>query len=459
MLNADDPESVLAMRLLARTAAAGVKPIVYWVGAGASVWLGYPSWKELTLQLRRVFFQRVAGFDNKRAEHLINREDYPGIFQMCRDLDSACYYKFIAESFLPRQQVEVHKTFTNLFNKIGAPFILTTNVDEALESSLPMCATVQRTDLGRCVDLLQERTPFVAKLHGSVSSIKSTIFATSDYAQLAADPRYLEPLKFIFTGYTVVFLAYGVRDAYVVRLLQDNAAEMDLFGSGPHFVVTNYDVPVDSLRRIGYAIKLHPDHRAALSVLDIIGQSVSPKEPATVTAPKGDPAEPIGTSLIGVVPTGKTAYYVSDLAAPGTWQTSQEITAEGNGGYKIEGAFGLGFTNDEVPFREATALHDMAVALICFDYLYLSLSALPRAFAVLGEGLLRELVRQDILRLIHSQAEVGILFHATEAMGSLGNVTVRARKGRSGAAGSPYSSHLASGAWQRKRGAGPLGRA
>ena len=57
-------------------------------------------------------------------------------------------------------------------------------------------------------------------------------------------------------------------------------------------------------------------------------------------------------ALIGAVPADKTAYYLSDLAAPGTWQTSQEITAEGSDGKKIEAAFGLGFTNDEVPFRE-----------------------------------------------------------------------------------------------------------
>lgn len=429
MLNADDPESVLAMRQLAKTAASGERPIVFWVGAGVSRWLGYPSWKDLTLQLRRIFFRQVANFDNKRAENLINEEDFPGIFQMCRDLDSGRYYRFIADSFLPRQQTEIYKAFTSLLEKISPPFVVTTNVDEALESCLPTCATVQRADIGRCVDLLQKRTPFIAKLHGSVSAIQSTIFATSDYEQLIADPAYLQPLKYIFTGCAVVFLAYGVRDAYVVRLLHENATEMHLFGPGPHFVVTNDTVPAKALHRIRYAIKLHPDHRAALSVLDIVKQSSAPKAPAAVPQSRVPPVGSDKRAPTGGVPAGKTAYYLSDLMAPGTWQTSQEIAAEGSGGAKIEGAFGLGFTNDEVPFREATALHDMTVALICFDYLYLPLSAVPRALAVLGEDLFRELLQQDALRFIHSQADVGVLFKAQEAIGHLGNVTIRAKEG------------------------------
>src|ERR1039458_3500911 len=101
MLNADDADSVLAVRLLGRIVAEGTRPIVFWVGAGASRWLGYPSWKELALQLRKTFFQHSATFDNRRAIELINKEDFPAIFQMCRDLDSARYNKFIAHSSPP----------------------------------------------------------------------------------------------------------------------------------------------------------------------------------------------------------------------------------------------------------------------------------------------------------------------------------------------------------------------
>ncbi len=423
MLNADDAESVLAMRLLAKTAASRERPVVFWVGAGASRWLGYSSWKELTLQLRKTFFQQVAKFDNKRAEHLINKEDFPGIFQMCRDLDSACYYRFIADAFLPRPPTEVYKTFASRLEKITPPFIVTTNVDEVLESSLPMCATVQRTDLGRCVDLLQKRIPFVAKLHGSVSSIKSTIFATSDYEALVADASYLQPLRYIFTGCTVVFLAYGIRDAYVIRLLRENATEMHLFGPGPHFVVTNDEVALGSLRRIKYSLKLRPDHSAAMLVLEHLIQSVAP--PPAVAFPEAEASESDKLAVVGTVPAGKTAYYISDVLPPAFFQ---EITAA-SGGTEIEAAFGLGFTPEELPFTESTALHDITVGLICFDYVYLPSSALALTYTLLGEQLFRELLQSDVVRFIHNVAQVGVVFHPQEPIGDIGSVTGRAKDG------------------------------
>src|ERR1039458_1209470 len=64
--------------------------------------------------------------------------------------------------FLPKEQTDVYKTFVRLLGRIRPPFVVTTNVDEALEASVPMCQAVQRTDISRCIDLLQRRIPFVA---------------------------------------------------------------------------------------------------------------------------------------------------------------------------------------------------------------------------------------------------------------------------------------------------------
>ena len=427
MLNADDAESVLALRLLVNVAAAGTRPLVFWVGAGASRWLRYPSWKDLALQLRKAVFQQSAGFDNKRAVELINKQDFPAIFQMCRDIDAAKYNKFIADTFVPRGQTSVFKTFTGLLGKISPPFVITTNVDEGLENALPMCAAVQRTDVTRCVDLLQRRIPFVAKLHGSVSSVQSMIFTTSDYATLLADSSYTQTLKYIFASCTVVFLGYGVRDSYVIRLLGENATDMELFGPGPHFVVTNNPVPVGSLRAIRYSLKIKSDHSATLSVLDTIIQSATTKAP-TATVPGGTDALEHETNVPLRVPASKTAYYISDLLPPGTWSTSQEITAQGAGAV-IEAAFGLGFTNDEIPFAVSTALHDLVVGLVCFDYTYLPLMALGQLFIMVGEDLVRDLVRADALRFIHSETKLGIVFRSGAAIGDIGNVTLQGMKG------------------------------
>jgi hypothetical protein len=292
-----------------------------------------------------------------------------------------------------------------------------------LEKSLLLAETVQRTDLGRCVKLLHDRRPFVAKLHGSVSAVQNTVFTAADYDSLVADGSYVNFLKYIFTGCTVVFIGYGGRDDYVIRLLSENFEEMRLFGPGPHFVVTNEAVSVPSLQRIGYCLKIRPDHTAALSVLHFIIPSLQPKSGVDAAVSEAESAEPDdGRATVGAVPPGKTAYFISDLMLPGTWRTSQEITAQGAGG-EIEASFGLGFTNDEVAIPFSTALHDMVVGLICFDYIYLPFAVLGAAHILLGSDLFWELVRLDALHFVHSDAAPGVLFRKGEALGAIGDVT------------------------------------
>ncbi len=394
------------------------------MGAGASRWLGYASWEDVARQLRKVFFQEhLPGFNNDRAMALIGKREFPALFQMCRDLDPAIYHKFIVDSFTPRQLTAVYADFVSLLGKINPLSVVTTNVDEMLEKSLPLTETVQRTDLSRCVELLHNRRPFVAKLHGSVSAVQSTVFTTADYDALVGDSSYINFLKYAFTGCTVVFLGYGVRDGYVIKLLSENIEEMQLFGPGPHFVVTNEAVSVASLHRIRYSLKIRPDHTAALSVLHFIIPSLQPRGGIDGVVSEPQVVEPSDDRAIdGAVPPGKTAYFISDLMPPGTWQTSQEITAQGAGG-EIEGSFGLGFTNDEVPLPFSTALHDIVVGLICFDYIYLPFAVVGFAHDLLGSELFWELVRLDVLHFVHSDAKPGALFHKGEPLGALGDVT------------------------------------
>lgn len=406
-------------------AAADTKPLVLWVGAGSSRWLGYPGWKDLTLQLRKDFYQCVAGFNNDRAVELINREDFPEIFQMCRDLDSTRYFEFIANAFPAKVPTRSYQNFLRLLGKIDPLFILTTNVDEALEKNLPNLTTVERSDLSRCVELLQKRAPFVAKLHGSVSSIQSTVFSSTDYQSLRNDHPFLQTLKCMFSSCAVVFVGYGVRDDYVIRLLNEDATEKNPFGSGPHFVVTNTPVSVATLHRIGYSIKLQPDHTAACQVLEIIAQSAKPNQAPSI-AVQDPEVETDGVSVPELderhsVPSGKTAYYISDLIPPGTWQTSQEFTAKSQGG-EIEGSVGLGFTNDEVPSPRSSALHDLIVGLVCFDFIYLPSSTMFAAHIVLGADVFEELVKADVLRFIHDESKIGVLFQKGAAIGVIRNV-------------------------------------
>ena len=262
MLNADDPQTITSLLLLREVCLSDSKPLVFWIGAGASRWLDYPTWKETALAFRSDFFGLYRqSFDNARAITSLNAEDYPAVFQLCRDLDQARYYRILAESFGPRASTPLYLNFLTHLRRFRSLSVITTNIDEALESRIPECALVQRSDLGRINGLLREKKPFIGKLHGTVSAIGSVVFATDDYERLVADSSYIHALDTLFSTSTVIFLGYGLRDQYLIELLTKNYEDFSLFGAGPHFTVTTCPPRATSLRPIGYHISLHPDHR------------------------------------------------------------------------------------------------------------------------------------------------------------------------------------------------------
>src|SRR5713101_7076078 len=54
-------------------------------------------------------------------------------------------------------------------------------------SQLPQFELVQRSDLSRTVDLISSNTRFIAKIHGSISSIETLVFKSNDYDTVGRD--------------------------------------------------------------------------------------------------------------------------------------------------------------------------------------------------------------------------------------------------------------------------------
>jgi hypothetical protein len=211
MLNAEDQTTFVSLRELTRTVRESNKPLVLWVGAGASKWLDYPLWKELARDLRREFCKYVSGFDDEEALRLI-ATDFPTFFQYCKGIDSSRYYRFLSNTFLPKPETLLYRRFVDSLAAVAPLYILTTNVDEALEQRFPTLGVFQRSDITGCVQQLNEKRPFIAKLHGSRSSIEGTVFTQSDYEAVKNDSPYQSTLKFIFTAATVVFLGYSISE-------------------------------------------------------------------------------------------------------------------------------------------------------------------------------------------------------------------------------------------------------
>jgi hypothetical protein len=434
MLNADDSQTVFSLRALREIVLKGERPIVLWIGSGASKWAGYPLWDELATKMRADFFKSVPGFNHDKALRLLQSNKYPNFFQLCKTLDRARYFHFLANALSPKSPNDVHARFTELLERLPLLQIVTTNVDEMLERTIPSPVVIQKSDLTRIVELLNAKSAFIGKLHGSSSSIESTTFATEDYQAILEDSGFIAAVGHIFTCCSVLFLGYSVRDQYVVDLILRNATDMRLFGSGPHFLVTNGNAPqIPGLRTIKYSIKLHPDHRAALSVLDFLHESKQ------LTYLDQNEVAQVGKTMLPVCQHrdhgAKSIYFISDFKTPGTWHTSETAKAERPDGMKTEFTIGLGFTDDEIPdgdpFRASTAVHDLVVGLTCFDLVYLPIVAIGPLIKSFGEAVVRDIVNSDSLRLLHLLHQPAVIFddQTPDIFGSVVSLTPRSKDG------------------------------
>jgi len=366
MLNADDQFTPASLYRL-REAVRQKRPLVIWVGAGASQWAGLPSWRNSARSMRRDFAKCVPGFQDNLAKSYIASQAYPDLFQICRDADQALYNRILIDQFSSPTCGPVYGQLIEGLKKIAPLQIVTTNVDLCLEQHLGPIDVIERTDLERCGDSILSGTPFVAKLHGSISSIASTVFTKSDYQRVAGNREFIAAAKSLFSMASVVFLAYGLKDDYVLNLIEENQEEHRLFGNGPHFRVTSSPGSAENgVYTIGYKTTQHQDHRAAITVLNEIEQQRNPAILEAVPIPK-------------VVAQSKreSGFYISYFRPSGAHISGQAFEAiDTEGTLKINALVGLGFVKGELPDNETVAFHDLAVGLTCFDRVFLPLDAL-----------------------------------------------------------------------------------
>jgi NAD-dependent SIR2 family protein deacetylase len=142
MLNADDPYTPASLNRL-KEAMRRKRPLVLWIGAGASRWAGLPSWHDSARQMRRTFIKSVPAFPDDVAKPLLSSKAYPDLFQLCRDEDSKLYNKTLSEQFSSPTIGPLYEQFIEMLKKMAPLQIVTTNVDLCLAgrgASLDTCA-------------------------------------------------------------------------------------------------------------------------------------------------------------------------------------------------------------------------------------------------------------------------------------------------------------------------------
>ena len=390
MLNADDEYTRASVSRLRQVVHEG-RPVVVWVGAGAGRWANLPSWRDSALQMRSVFAKSVPGFPTELAVKHIESQDYPEFFEICKARDETLFNRTLIEQISSPTIGRVYEQLAVGLRSIAPERIVTTNIDLCLEQTLGIIDVIERSDIERCSASIIDRKPFVAKLHGSVSAIQSVVFATSQFQQIIEAKGYIAAVKSIFELSSVLFLGYGLKDDYVLKLLAENDAEHRLFGNGPHFLLTSQPGPAENgVHKIGYKLKQHEDHRALLTVLNVISQERNPTTHAvTLDASSNLPSS-----------RKESGFYISDFRPSGTYTSGQALGLKKLDQFRLNALVGLGFVPGELPNSETVAFHDLAVGLTCFDRVFLPLDTVGAFHAKATSEVFFALMRSGSVKLV-----------------------------------------------------------
>jgi SIR2-like domain len=385
MLDDSDVGTFHALRALSELHGNQTKPLILWLGAGVSCWRGFPTWKNLAESVHKEFSRFVTAYDRSIANSNLDCQNYPELFQLCREADERRYFSLLADLLHPRKSTPVYARFIDSLQPIKPISIITTNVDESLENSLDDIIVLQRSDLARTIDLIQKKQSFVVKAHGTYSQLESAIFTMNDYDALLRQSVYLELIKYIFTQSVVLFLGYSLAEKYVLDLLYGSEDLKGIFASSPHYaVVSDVSKPLPSfITPITYIPDPHKDHRSAIQVIEEIALARD--------------SELIGVGRIDVRTAPITsAHFVPDILPDGSYETGVKYTCS-DGSTLVHG---FGLTDEELPNNSKSSMHDLIVGLLCFDHVYTHLPSVGNLAKVISEASFETLLRSDCLRFI-----------------------------------------------------------
>ncbi|QEL19308.1 protein kinase domain-containing protein [Limnoglobus roseus] len=226
------------------------RPIIAWIGAGASAPAGLPSWKHLKEQMCEALDAKgiaKIGEDKVRndaqAALVRTEKDYWASFQMLKEfLGKTTYRETIRHALKKAESATIPVIYDYLW-KLGVNGILNLNIDPLAKRSYSSARPGKTLHdfagkyAASHMHVLRSSHPFIAYLHGLLDDESSWVFTASELNQLFATSGYKELITSLASTATLIFIGISADDTaaggHLTRLRDQN------IDFGTHFWITD----------------------------------------------------------------------------------------------------------------------------------------------------------------------------------------------------------------------------
>lgn len=227
--------------------------LVFFVGAGCSMPLKFPSWKNLVENILEELNTKHGSASNINFENILNgvkggsKSLFEALKLIERDAEHGAVYKIKAKEIvnakieniaknLPEQS-PVHLLLWNISSKI-----ITTNYDNVLEKYKPSNISPKIFDNKNAFQSLKSQSDdaeFLYKIHGDNDNPDSIILFESDYKEIYNKNNFNnDALATYFKDKTLLFIGFSLTDPFVNDLFTKIKTIYKGYTINEHFVFT-----------------------------------------------------------------------------------------------------------------------------------------------------------------------------------------------------------------------------
>lgn len=229
--------------------------LVLFIGAGCSIPLGFPSWKNLVVGILDKLDENHGGNSDINFKNISNKvkSEKTSIFEALNKIESdkntKTQYKSESKQIINKnidlidlssQDSPVHSLLWEVTTKI-----VTTNYDRVLENFKPDNKDIkifENQNRFQSLKSQQSDSQFLYKIHGDFENPETIILFESDYKEIYNSKNHnQDTLSAFFKGKTLLFVGFSLSDPFVTELFDNIKLIYNRFSINTHFSFSTND--------------------------------------------------------------------------------------------------------------------------------------------------------------------------------------------------------------------------